>query len=172
MLRKDGPQNARLSIPDPDHVKRTASLRTRGGHTAGRSCMKGDASWTDRKRRHAPIGPPATMSGGTTDTAMMTVSVLMPDDHARGRSTSDRSICGISERLQPRDTEQTENDNQCISLRASGLVVPPASNQTMPIMPGTPAAAYGAAANIQPLAARGGLRDRLTERAREKAGRR
>ena len=130
-------------------------------------------SGTDRKRRQAPVGPPTRMPGGTKDTVMMTVSIVMPADRVCVRSRSNMSTCGIRERLTPRDTEQTQNDSQCIS---SGLVVPSISNQTTPMMPDTPArrgvAADGAAANIQPLAAQGGLQERLPERAREKAGRR
>ena len=48
------------------------------------------------------------MSGGTKDTVMVTVSIAMPDDRVCVRSTSDRSTCGIRERLQPRDTEQSQ----------------------------------------------------------------
>jgi hypothetical protein len=65
-------------------------------------------SGTDRKRRQAPVGPPTRMPGGTKDTVMMTVSIVMPADRVCVRSWLNMSTCGIRERLTPRDTEQTQ----------------------------------------------------------------
>ena len=54
------------------------------------------------------VHPPTRMPGGTKDTVMMTVSIVMPADRVCVRSWLNMSTCGIRERLTPRDTEQSQ----------------------------------------------------------------